>query len=1313
MGLQRIVGFCLLILALVVQSHAQSNDTVRVLIVVEGNSSLSNLAMGDGRQLAALLGHFQTRKLLIGVNQYKQGQLEDYDVTFYIGFSSSNSVPTPFLKDVFTTKKKVVWLGTGFVDFCKQFQVQKKFGFYVALYDTLSQFDRVRIGSIELWKGEPNTSIITITNRAMVKVLAHAYSTRTRKQVPYAIQAGNLIVFADSPFSNVIEGDRYLFFADYLHDILEQQHETLHSAIIRIEDVTPLDDPDKLRTLADILSSRNIPFLVGVVPFYVDPSSGLRVSLSDKPQLVDALRYMVMNGGTIVMHGVTHQYRGTTTVDYEFWDEMRNGPIENETTEGIARKIEMGLQEFMRNDLNPLVWETPHYTASFKLYTTVARYFSSACEQRLALENADYSQQFPYIIERDLFGQKIYPENLGYVPLDSNGTASRQAVQRILAGARANLLVRDGFASAFFHAFLDPSLLIELVEGLQKLGYTFYDVREHTNWVKTENWVILSGTHTFSLKLDDQYLVEEYYNRDGELRERKVSTEKFHGILTKTITLVPGEFYRAEPTEFRERRINIGERIMNSLRNIATHLFATESNWNIPSVGILWNHYARGALYNDQASLAAVFRSLNIPVDTIFLGQPLKVEKYNVFVVPFSCVDSLKEYELSRITQYVRNGGNLITDGQNALSPEFGIRFRNVRVKVTHVHDRFHPEKEIRWRYPQLAPKLEVDDVDEIFCTDAETETPLIVGKQYGAGRVLVLSTLFDAYSQLGYSSYPYLFEYVQKYFRIQPVVRSTNLEVYFDPGFRHTYSIEQQVKQWVNAGVRIIHAAGWHQYPKYTYDYDRLLRVAHANGLLVYLWLEPPQVSQKFWLEHPQWREKNYLNEDIRPSWRYPVALTDDSCLSAIVKEYETLLENHDWDGVNVAELYFEAARGLKDPKSFTPFHPSAQRKFLQKYNFPLKDIFDPHSPYYWKTNEHARAAVEEFRVQCLTDVYHRILSSIEKHRRKKEGFAVVVTALDSYGSPEVCATHGVAMEEILRLQKQYTFTLIVEDPEPKWYTSPLRYRVMGRVYKALVIDSTRYGLDLNIGTFRSKDAVTPFPTVDQTGIECYWLVHVASSAAPSVVLYSESSVNPQDFRLLSYAAACGVRYTQNGNSWYVSSTSSWVLQLPAHFQELLIDNTAVMPFRNNLYLIPTGSHTLTLKEGSASSFSTHELQARLLSVTGNLLQYECTMRSVHFEYESVTRTFASFDRVPTEVWVDGTFIPCSPLRGYDCYSILLPPGRHRVEVTIGDSFAYGVSLTSFWSSTAIAVFGFFSVSLLGLMYLSLKILRRKNVQE
>jgi ABC-type antimicrobial peptide transport system permease subunit len=80
----------------------------------------------------------------------------------------------------------------------------------------------------------------------------------------------------------------------------------------------------------------------------------------------------------------------------------------------------------------------------------------------------------------------------------------------------------------------------------------------------------------------------------------------------------------------------------------------------------------------------------------------------------------------------------------------------------------------------------------------------------------------------------------------------------------------------------------------------------------------------------------------------------------------------------------------------------------------------------------------------------------------------------------------------------------------------------------------------------------------------------------------------------------------------------------------------------------------------------------------------------------------------MPTTVTVDGALFDFTVMRGNDCYSIFLPNGIHKVNIVTGDKFAYGINITSFWSTTAIAVFGAFAISLLLVMYVFLKFIRR-----
>jgi hypothetical protein len=265
-----------------------------------------------------------------------------------------------------------------------------------------------------------------------------------------------------------------------------------------------------------------------------------------------------------------------------------------------------------------------------------------------------------------------------------------------------------------------------------------------------------------------------------------------------------------------------------------------------------------------------------------------------------------------------------------------------------------------------------------------------------------------------------------------------------------------------------------------------------------------------------------------------------------------------------------------------------------------------------------------------------------------------------------------------------------------------------MGKKYEQLIGDKKNLLLDLNILSFRKKEEVTPFPTLIQTGTECFWLINAASLGAPRSTIYAESSVNPQDMLFLSNAFAAGVEYNYINGGYEVKSPYSFFVQMPDEIKEIRIDGTPLAPSRSNEYLIPAGSHVITTYK-EVVSFSTHELQTRILSFTGNLLQVGYGQRDVKLTYESDGRALISLNRKPTSVKVDGTDYPFTPLKGNDCFSIYLPEGKHQVVIVAGDLFTYGVSLTSLWSITGIAILGSIGVGLLLIMYLAMKIIKRR----
>ena len=69
-------------------------------------------------------------------------------------------------------------------------------------------------------------------------------------------------------------------------------------------------------------------------------------------------------------------------------------------------------------------------------------------------------------------------------------------------------------------------MLKELVDGITALGYTYIDMKDETNWVKLKDRVILTGSQSYSINLDEQYLVEAYYAHNGDIKDKVYSDKR-------------------------------------------------------------------------------------------------------------------------------------------------------------------------------------------------------------------------------------------------------------------------------------------------------------------------------------------------------------------------------------------------------------------------------------------------------------------------------------------------------------------------------------------------------------------------------------------------------------------------------------------------------------------------------------------------------------------------------------------------------------------------------------------------------------------
>ncbi|MEV0169759.1 DUF2334 domain-containing protein [Streptomyces sp. NPDC050803] len=473
---------------------------------------------------ANLAGHFGTVTAK-PVSQYTAGLVEQHTATIYIGSTYyccdvPDAIPAAFYQDAMTTTKPVTWMGANIWNMANAVgptQFAAKYG-----WDPTTSYyeDGGSIGTVTqvTYKGQNLTrkipagqdggvlrpNVLTGAGYPPVTRVAEGLDSSNGHTFGWAVRSSNLTYVGEIPFAYVSESDRVIVFEDLLFDALAPGTAERHRAVVRLEDISPNAEPAELRAIADYLYAQKIPYGINVIPVYTDPNGAYNngvpetIRLSQRPQLVNTLKYMLARGAVLMNHGYTHQYgnvanpyNGVSGDDFEFYrahvdannSVIYDGPVAEDSTAWAQGRVDSGLAEFAAAGLpRPQLWTTPHYAGSATDYRVFSSNFSARLERSLYFAgtlsgvssdpNRFIGQFFPYVV-RDVYGTKVIPENIGnYEPEEFNNHPPRLPAD-LIASAKANLAVRDGFASFFYHPYFPVQPLRETVEGIKALGYTF------------------------------------------------------------------------------------------------------------------------------------------------------------------------------------------------------------------------------------------------------------------------------------------------------------------------------------------------------------------------------------------------------------------------------------------------------------------------------------------------------------------------------------------------------------------------------------------------------------------------------------------------------------------------------------------------------------------------------------------------------------------------------------------------------------------------------------------------------------------------
>lgn len=595
-----------------------------------------------------------------------------------------------------------------------------------------------------------------------------------------------------------------------------------------------------------------------------------------------------------------------------------------------------------------------------------------------------------------------------------------------------------------------------------------------------------------------------------------------------------------------------------------------------------------------------------------------------------------------------RDGAFLILEGDSPLARELGFRPGNRWIHVSSVEDVRRPGLSIIWESVLSLPVFDLPPNAQVFARERREKAPLLAGFREGQGGVLWLAV---APGQRGYERFPYLVQSLGD-LGIEPPFRSRRLWAFFDSSYRTRADVDYLARRWRAAGIAAVHVAAWHYFePDEVRDryLETLIESCHRRGILVYAWLELPHVSERFWQEHPEWREKTALLEDARLDWRRLMNLANRECSRAVREGVRGLIERFDWDGVNLAELYFESLQGHATPSRFTPMNADVRNEFRQRAGFDPIELFTEGSQRRSSQNEGGLRKFLNYRVELAQRLQLQWIGEIEALRRLKPDLGLTLTHVDNELDARTRDAIGADAASLLPHLAGRGLTFLIEDPATAWNLGPDRYERIADAYRKLTPQAGRLGIDINI-VERYQDV---YPTKRQTGGELLQLVHTAARVFPRVALYFENSILPPDLPWLSSAA--GAVESVESDSSGVTIRSHYGVGLPWRGPARV--NGRLWPVSDGETVwLPAGLHHV--------AGASEQPRARLLDFTADLVRAACLSDGLEFSYLSDSTAFVHIDRTPRRIEVDGELFNFQGIPWEGRYIVRLPRGQHVVTI-------------------------------------------------
>lgn len=612
----------------------------------------------------------------------------------------------------------------------------------------------------------------------------------------------------------------------------------------------------------------------------------------------------------------------------------------------------------------------------------------------------------------------------------------------------------------------------------------------------------------------------------------------------------------------------------------------------------------------------------------------------------------------------VRAGLAVILEANPQALSALGVNSRRAGATRRELDPR-SPQTAIVWEAEAQLIAAELPPNAKIHSRDRWTDVPLMASWRMGSGRVLWLAAPLPGN---GYGRFPFLPQAIDEMGFRSPL-SSKRIWAFFDYAYRSRTDPEYMASQWRRAGISAIHAGAWyHMEPDEQRDtfLRQLIDACHRNGIQVHAWLEYPHVSDRFWADNPQWRDKTAQLSDAAVFWRKLMNFQNPDCVRAVQAATVSLLRRFDWDGVNLAELYFESLLGPDDPAQFTPMNPDFRKSFTDRHGYDPVQIFQPGSAYHWKVNEPALRQLYEYRVQLNHAMHEQWLVFLNGLRRADgTPYTLAMTNVDDQYEPKIRDFLGYDNKLLLKLLNRIPFDFIIQDPATLWSLGPERYPRISELYRGLTPFGDLLAIDVNV----ARRQFVSYPTERQSGSEVLQLARVTSASFPQTMYYSEFSINRLDRPLMAGASAAGSLRIEPDGSFTVDSPYGAGV---AWTGPALVDGQP-WPYQDSRSVwLTAGKHRVSKRE-SAPALRLIDFNGKLADVKE--LRGEETkdpIRGLSISYNNRSRAIAVLEKRPAAIWIDGVLSEPTVLPRRDgSVAVMLPPGEHWVSFAAADQLA------------------------------------------